>query len=123
MPATFLPDELAEMDHGLHLVETDSECVGHGPEPSRIDNDVSVFDRRPLGGLHTGQMSGLLDGTGGELANILDHDAEQPAPGVVEDVGGIGGRRRVIIHTYILITHVLITPEGHAVSRKTRRAD
>jgi hypothetical protein len=108
MPASFLPDELAEVDHGLHLIEADSEGVGHGPEPGRIDDDITVFERRPLGWLHTGRLSGLLNRTGGELPNILDHGAEQPAPGAVEDVGGSGGRKRVITYTYILIAHILI---------------
>ena len=81
--SSFLPDELAEVDHGLHLVEADSEGVGHGPEPGRIDDDIPIFERRPLRGLHAGQLSGLFDGMGCKLPDILDHDAEQPAPGDV----------------------------------------
>src|ERR1035438_5640244 len=73
--SSFLPGELGEVDHGDHLVEADSERIGHGPEPGRIDHDIAVFDGRPLGRLHTGRLSGLLDGTCGELPNILDHDA------------------------------------------------
>ena len=46
-----LPDELAEVDHGLRLVETDSERVGHGPEQRRTYNDIPVLDGRPLEGL------------------------------------------------------------------------
>ena len=44
-------------------------------EPGRINDDVAVFDPLPHRWFHTGQLSGLFDGVGGELANILDHDA------------------------------------------------
>jgi hypothetical protein len=66
------------MDHALHLIVADFEGVGHGPQPRRIDNKIPIFDGRPLGGLHTGQLSGFFDGTADERTDIVDHDAEQP---------------------------------------------
>src|ERR1700737_2322698 len=94
--SSFLPDELAEVDHSLHPVEADSEGVGHGPEPGRIDDDFAVFDRRPHRWFHSSQLGSLFDGPADELPDILDHAAEHPAPGVGEDISGNVGGRSVI---------------------------
>lgn len=87
-----LPDELREVDHRLDLIEADFEGIGHWTKPGRIDDDIPVFDRCPLGGRHAGQLSRLLDGAAGGLACLLDQRAEQLAPGLALEGGeGIGG--------------------------------
>jgi hypothetical protein len=112
-----LPGFPAEQGHRGDLVVTDTQGLGHGPQPVQVRRHMALFDGHPLADLHAGEAGGLLDGQAGALAGFLDALAEDPAPDLAAHIQNEGrGKGGELWHA-----HILTTPESATLSSKSRR--